>query len=138
MPRIETSSSSAIGSVEIETTLQGSAVVRVAGDQDLSNVAELRAVLATAAATAPQVVVDLRDAAFVSAAFIGALAEADQRAARSGGRLVLRSPSPTAARLLRICGLDELVESPTNVRNEDDGEVPSQASTRARHRLVRV
>ncbi|MGE0727329.1 MAG: STAS domain-containing protein [Acidimicrobiia bacterium] len=102
-----------IGSAAVREPCDGTAVVAVAGEQDQSNVDELLTALLTAAAAADVVVVDLGDATFVSAAFIGAVAVAAVGQERRGGHLWVRGASPFVRRVFGLCSLEGLLGSPT-------------------------
>lgn len=106
-----------IGTVHVGRLCEGTVVVQVCGEQDQSNVPELRGALALAADDDPDtLVVDLASATFISAALIGAVAVASDGLQRRGARLRVRSPSCVARRVLHLCGLDALVEAPVAPR----------------------
>lgn len=79
-------------------------VVWLQGEHDIANVAPLREVLdGAAAADEVDVVVDLTDVTFISAATVGALVHARGSLREHSRDLVLRSPSECARRVLDVC-----------------------------------
>lgn len=91
--------------------LHGTApVVRPPSDElDLAVVPELRARLAAAHRPGAQVVLDLRDVAFIDSSALSVVLAADRRLAATGGALRLAHVSAEVRRVLRICGLADLV-----------------------------
>ncbi len=80
-------------------------VVRLAGELDLYNVAEVSTALAGIASDPPErVVVDLTEVSFVDSTALGALVEA-QRELRGGSRLLLAAPGSDVRRALEVSGL---------------------------------
>jgi anti-anti-sigma factor len=59
---------------------------------------------------ASRIVLDLADLGFIDSSGLRVIISAHKQAAERGGRLVLRSPSPTARRLLDITGLLDHIE----------------------------
>jgi len=83
-------------------------VVRLGGELDLYNAAQVRAALVEAAAEAPErVVVDLGKVEFLDSTALGVLIEARSRLANRGG-LMLAAPGLETRRALEISGLDRL------------------------------
>lgn len=78
-------------------------VVWLEGEHDLSTIAEMSASIV--GARAGDVIVDLSRIEFMGVAAVRMLLEVRKRCERSGGRLVLRSPSPPARRVLDLCGI---------------------------------
>jgi anti-anti-sigma factor len=85
------------------------AVVHLTGELDLSNLEDQRRMIAGAIAGRTSVVVDLSGVQFMDASTIGLLAASASRVRAIGGSFAVRLPSPLAARVLAICGLDGLV-----------------------------
>jgi anti-sigma B factor antagonist len=84
----------------------GAVVVRLTGELDLYNAAELRAALLEAVADQPErLVVDLGDVRFIDSTALGVLIEVRGRLA--GGRgFLLASPRLETSRALQVSGLD--------------------------------
>jgi len=79
-------------------------IVRLAGEIDLYNAAEVGAALADVAQKQPaRVVVDLAEVEFVDSTALGTLIEARKRL--SNGRLVLAAPGQEVRRALEVAGL---------------------------------
>jgi anti-anti-sigma factor len=92
-------------------TVEGRTVVTTCGEVDVASAPMLRAALHQVQA-APDgavrdgtLVVDLSAVTFLDASALGVLAAAAMHARRSGGRVVLRDPTPIAVKLLEITGL---------------------------------
>jgi anti-anti-sigma factor len=95
----------------------GTAIVRLRGEADMSVENCLRAALHEAVTTAPPpsaVIIDLRDLTFLDCAAVRVLLEASNLAQAAAVPLVVRDPQPLARRVLRALGLWELL-SPTTV-----------------------
>ena len=83
-------------------------VVRLGGELDLYNAAQVRAALVEATAEAPErVVVDLGEVEFLDSTALGVLIEARSRLANRAG-LILAAPGLETRRALQISGLDKL------------------------------
>ena len=83
-------------------------VVRLGGELDLYNAAQVRAALVEATAEAPErVVVDLGEVEFLDSTALGVLIEARSRLANRAG-LMLAAPGLETRRALQISGLDKL------------------------------
>ncbi len=86
-------------------------VIRVRGDQDLSNVSTLSGVLASATEHgAADVVVDLSGVTFMDASTLGAIVHARHALESRSRSLIVRCPSPCARRLLDLCGIRDLAD----------------------------
>lgn len=80
------------------------------GEHDLATVSALAATLSQAvAADDADVVVDLREVAFMDASTIGVIVVVRNLLALQSRRLTLRSPSVPAQRVLEVCGLTDLL-----------------------------
>jgi anti-sigma B factor antagonist len=91
--------------VEAVVRRDGDVVVRLAGELDLYNVAEVGAAIEQAAEDAPErLVVDLGEVSFVDSTALGTLFEA-KRGLPQSIRLLLASPSHDVRRALEISGL---------------------------------
>ena len=83
-------------------------VVRLGGELDLYNAAQVRAALVEACAQAPErIVVDLGEVEFLDSTALGVLIEARTKLDNRGG-LVLAAPRLETRRALQISGLDKL------------------------------
>ena len=83
-------------------------VVRLGGELDLYNAAQVRAALMEACAQAPErIVVDLGGVEFIDSTALGVLIETRTRLDNRGG-LVLAAPRLETRRALQISGLDKL------------------------------
>jgi anti-sigma B factor antagonist len=83
-------------------------VVRLGGELDLYNSAEVRAALVDACARAPErIVVDLTEVEFVDSTALGVLIETRTRLDNRGA-LILAAPGLETRRALQISGLDKL------------------------------
>jgi len=83
-------------------------VVKVAGEIDLATRDQLRECLAPLHGN---VVVDLAAVTFLDSSGIATLLAQATRLAAESATLRLRRPAPLVARVLRIAGLDELLET---------------------------
>jgi anti-sigma B factor antagonist len=85
--------------------LNGSVVVRLAGELDLYNADDVRVALSQAIDAGPErIVVDMAAVEFVDSTALGVLIEARSKLARSA--LVLCSPQLETRRTLQVSGLD--------------------------------
>jgi anti-anti-sigma factor len=88
------------------------------GELDLATVPLLEDALQSAEHSHELVVVDLRDLTFLDSTGLHVLISAEQRARRSGGRLVLVQGPPQVRRLLELTGAIEqlqVVSDPSSV-----------------------
>jgi anti-sigma B factor antagonist len=86
-------------------TVDGSVVVRLAGELDLYNADEVRAALAEAIAGSPnRLVVDMSEVEFVDSTALGVLIEARTKVGKE--RLALAAPQLDTRRTLQVSGLD--------------------------------
>jgi len=86
--------------------VDGTAVVHVAGEIDLSVRAELARMLAQACAGGRDVVVDVSRTTFMDSAGLHALVEARRSQIAAGWNLVLRNPSASVRGILTMAGLE--------------------------------
>lgn len=84
----------------------GATLVGLHGDIDLGVVEQLRDSVMSGVERGAVVLVDLTDVTLIDAASLGALVQADQRAARRGRRVCLVAPSAMVRRTLICAGLD--------------------------------
>jgi anti-sigma B factor antagonist len=83
-------------------------VVRLGGELDLYNAAQVRSALADACAQAPErIVVDLGEVDFIDSTALGVLIETRTKLVNRDG-LILAAPGLETRRALQISGLDKL------------------------------
>lgn len=88
-------------------------VVWVSGEHDVATRVHLSTTLDRAARLDDaDIVVDLSGVTFMDASTVGVLVMAQERLRRPARSLSLRSPSPRARRLLDVCGLGRLIDTP--------------------------
>jgi anti-anti-sigma factor len=93
------------GSVRVDG---GLAVVTLAGESDISTVAQLRTLVDEAlAAGGRRVLVDLAEVRFMDAGALAVFAAAAERLRKSGGELAVRGATPAIHRLFEVTGLTE-------------------------------
>jgi anti-anti-sigma factor len=81
--------------------------LQLRGDLDLHGVATVRNALLAELSSPGEVVMDLRQAGYLSSAGVGLLAEAAATSQRRGIQLsVLLTPGSSAARIITLTGLD--------------------------------
>jgi anti-sigma B factor antagonist len=82
--------------------------IRLGGELDLYNAAQVRAALADIRAQAPErIVVDLGEVEFIDSTTLGVLIETRAKMSNRGG-LILAAPGLETRRALQISGLDKL------------------------------
>lgn len=86
--------------------VEGSALVTVVGDVDLSSADHFRAELEAALTQASTVVVELSHLSFIDSSGLNALVRAHQAAQRCGSQLRLRHLRPMLLQLLHITHLE--------------------------------
>ena len=92
-------------------------VVRLGGELDLYNAAQVRSALADACAQAPErLVVDLAEVEFIDSTALGVLIETRTRLGNRDG-LMLAAPGLETRRALQISGLDKLFSVHDTVPN---------------------
>jgi anti-sigma B factor antagonist len=85
--------------------LNGSVIVRLAGELDLYNADDIRRALAQAIDSAPEkIVVDMAAVDFVDSTALGVLIEARAKLGRAG--VLLAAPQLETRRTLQVSGLD--------------------------------
>lgn len=90
--------------------IKGVPVVAAPGEIDITNAAELRAVLVeTAAAGHKTLVVDMTGCRFCDSAGLHVLVHAHKRARADGGELVLAVHAAEVLRVLELTGLDRTI-----------------------------
>jgi anti-anti-sigma factor len=111
---IHTSSTGADGErpfrLTVEPAADGTAVVAITGELDLSTVPALRGALAGARErSARRVVVDLTDVTFVDSVGVGAILQAKRRLGAGGDLSVVVAPETYARVIFDAVGVDALV-----------------------------
>jgi anti-sigma B factor antagonist len=110
--------------------------IALTGDLDLGDLPALRATFAAADASAcPLVLLDLRNLQFIGACGLGAIAHAAARLRAQGRQLRLIEPSPFIRGLLRLTGLDTLIDDaavPVTDRTTNRPPVSQQCSVASR------
>jgi anti-sigma B factor antagonist len=86
-------------------------VVSVVGDLDCHTAPKLRAVLVELAEEPRHVVLDVGNSDFIDSTGLGVLVGGVKRFRQQGGDMVLRSLTPTTARLFEITGVIKLFET---------------------------
>ncbi len=92
------------------TAADDATVVYVQGDLDCYTAPRLRTVLLELADGPRRVVVDVAGSTFIDSTGLGVLVGGLKRLREQGGDLVLRSPTPTTARLFEVTGVHKLFE----------------------------
>jgi anti-sigma B factor antagonist len=88
---------------------RGVVIAAVAGDVDISTVAQLRECLFELADSGETLIVDLNRVAFIDSAGLGALVGAARRAVAHGGSLHAVCAQPPTRRLLWVTGVDRRI-----------------------------
>lgn len=90
--------------------LQGMTVIRAEGELDLSNVSELRAVVAEQCESKPSILIfDLSDLTYMDSSGLGVLVGAKRRLAPGEGEVLIITRQPSALKALSISGLDRII-----------------------------
>ena len=88
--------------------------ITVCGELDLDTAPYLTDLVEQVAACRPeQVIIDMADVTFLCAAGLNALLRANDIVTRTGGRLLLRSPSPQTQRILAMTATEHLIQPDT-------------------------
>lgn len=88
----------------------GMPVISVEGELDLSNVSELRSVVADQCESHPAALIfDLRDLTYMDSSGLGVLVGAKRRLANHEGEVLIITQQPTALKALSLSGLDRII-----------------------------
>lgn len=88
----------------------GMPVIRVAGELDLSNVSEVRAVVAEQCERKPPALVfDLSDLSYMDSSGLGVLVGAKRRLAATEGEVLIITQQNSALKALSLSGLDRII-----------------------------
>ena len=98
------------------------AFVSVAGELDLATAPQLERKLRERQSQARLVVLDLRELSFMDSSGVNAIVDANIRAQREGGRLVILRGPPHVDRLFSLTGVDRELD----IRDLDPAEPPVQ------------
>ncbi len=99
-----------------------SAVLWLRGEIDPSTADGFAEGIAEAATQGSRIVIDLRDVSFIDSSGFRVLVEAYLHTGQNAEALVVRAPTPSTARLLRITGLDQcLTIEPAAAAAPQDG-----------------
>jgi anti-sigma B factor antagonist len=91
-------------------SLSGAHVIAVAGDIDVSTVAELQTYIDAAFSDGQTlIVVDLENVGFIDSSVLHALVRALRRARMAGGDLAIACVDPSVCRLLEVFGLSSKI-----------------------------
>ena len=104
------------GEIALDKTTNGSTVLSISGEHDLSTVADLRSRIDDLMKESRSIVIDLSPATFVDSSILGAILDARRRAVDAGVGFAIAHGGGSAAvgRVLEITGLrDELPIHPT-------------------------
>jgi anti-sigma B factor antagonist len=102
--------------IVVDTTGAGRRIA-VRGDLDLATVESLRPALENALEAREPTTLELSQCTFLDSSALKAIADASRRADETGIAFSVARPSPQAARVLEVSGLDEIVRI-------DAGEYP--------------
>jgi RNA polymerase sigma-B factor len=105
---------------------EDAAYVHLTGELDLSTAPELERTLQRAQARAPVVVLDLRELTFIDSSGLHAIANANARAKRAGGRSIVVRGTRQFDRLMTVTGLCKLLE----IVDLDSADPPAEAIRR--------
>jgi anti-sigma B factor antagonist len=83
--------------------------IAVRGDLDLATVDSLRPALDEALEAGESTTLELSQCTFLDSSALKAIADASRRAGETGVAFTVARPSPQAARVLEVSGLDEIV-----------------------------
>jgi anti-anti-sigma factor len=104
----------------------GHSVVWVRGEHDISTTPALSDTIARAIALdEPDVLVDLSEVQFMSAATVGVLIRARELLDRQSRTLTLRAPSACVLRVLEVCGLSGIFRAAESDQRAAPKKVPS-------------
>jgi anti-anti-sigma factor len=93
--------------LRVEQSGQERTIVHVAGEVDMATAPRLQECLGELDGN---VVVDLREVAFLDSSGINALVVTRKRLTRSGGSMTLRNPKDVIARAIEVVGLRDWIE----------------------------
>jgi anti-sigma B factor antagonist len=88
---------------------QDGTLVEVRGDLDCHTAPRLYATLSELAAGPRKVILDVGRTDFIDSTGLGVLVAGARRFRQQGGDMVVRSPTPMAARLLEVTGVSKLL-----------------------------
>jgi anti-sigma B factor antagonist len=119
--------------VTVTATSLGTPLIRLAGDFDINNVAQVEAALSEVARhEANALIVDLGDVEFLDSMVLRQIVGAHERAQAGGRNLVLVRPQPIIWRVFTITGLASLIQSAESVDEAEEQLRRGPADTRTR------
>jgi anti-sigma B factor antagonist len=102
---LESESESGLFQIDVECS-RDQCILSISGELDLATAPLLQEHLLEVAQTdMSEVVVDLEHATYIDSAVLGVLVSAHKRLTRSGGTLIICSPTPRLVKLFEITGL---------------------------------
>ena len=101
----------------------GDAVVHVRGEVDIYTAPQLRdSVLDVLAEGVQRLVLEVAGVRFMDSTGLGVLAMAHKKLSAVGGRVVVRSPSPTIRKLLELTKMNTVVEVENGAGDQEASE----------------
>jgi anti-anti-sigma factor len=94
--------------IVVETSDAGREIA-VRGDLDLATIGRLRPALDEGIAAGNATTLVLAECTFLDSSALKVIADTSRRAQETGSRFTVARPSPQAARVLELSGLDEIV-----------------------------
>lgn len=107
--------------IDVPPRPNGHAMLRLAGEIDISDAEAVRRALIAAVRTGPAVIVDLAEVSFIDLAGVRALRDARDAAGASGCRLLLASPPRFLRRLVDLMDLPPLPFGEDGGPSDGDG-----------------
>ena len=92
------------------TATAGIRLLTVAGEIDQNTASPLQQALDVTGTSRPRIVIDLRHVTFMDSSGINLLISAHQDITGAGGWLRLAAPTPPVLRILRLVGVDTLID----------------------------
>lgn len=107
--------------MEIAGSDCGRTVIWLSGEYDIATVDQVSDIMARAMALdAGDLVIDLSGVKFMDMATVGLLVRTRARLSNQSRSLALRAPSPSARRILGLCGFTSLIETGAGAGAEPD------------------
>ncbi|MGW8062429.1 STAS domain-containing protein [Streptomyces ziwulingensis] len=98
------------------TATEGVRVLTLAGEVDHHTVGRFRRDLDVTGTVRPRIVIDMRQVTFMDSSGLNVLIAAHQDVAAAGGWLRLAGPTDTVLRVLRLVGVDQLIDCRPSLR----------------------
>lgn len=103
-------------SAEFVSSGRGAWIVSLWGEHDITSEGRVRSLLTRLAADGYDIVVDLSRVTFMDASTMRALRHGCSDASAKAATLRVRAPSPFTYKLLEICDLAAIIESPSDAQ----------------------